>query len=125
MAFCTSIHCMDGRIQRPINDYLREHYNTKFVDTVTEPGPIKCLSEPSLTPQIQSIMDRVEISLKHHGSDLIAVSGHHDCAGNPVEKEIQIDQVRKAIQFLDEKYPEVKKIGLWVNEDWQIESIDL
>ena len=35
--FATSISCMDGRIQIPISQWIKENYSVDFVDTITEP----------------------------------------------------------------------------------------
>ena len=36
--FATSVSCMDGRIQIPLNKWIKENYSADFVDTITEPG---------------------------------------------------------------------------------------
>ena len=36
--FCTSVSCMDGRIQIPIIQWLKENHYVNYVDTITEPG---------------------------------------------------------------------------------------
>jgi hypothetical protein len=83
MTFCTSIHCMDGRIQGPIIRQVKKEYSIDYVDTVTEPGPCKILAENRDKLRVESILNRVNISVHKHGSKLILISGHYDCAGNP------------------------------------------
>lgn len=123
MSFCTSIHCMDGRIQEPIIEYLKKKCNAKYVDTITEPGPIKILAENDNKAVIDSIHYRISISVDKHGSQMIAISGHHDCAGNPVPKEKQVEQIIEGEKILKEKYPDVKIIKFYVNENWQVEEL--
>lgn len=119
--FGTVINCMDGRTQLPVNDYLRKEYGLDFIDTVTEPGPVKMLAEN--TAGVESIKQRVNISIQAHGSKLIAIVAHHDCAGNPVPKETQYEQVKLALKNLSGwNYP-VQLVGLWVNENWEVTSI--
>ena len=43
--FATSISCMDGRIQTPINEWISENYSIDYVDTITEPGVDKKVAE--------------------------------------------------------------------------------
>lgn len=121
--FCTSIHCMDGRLQEPIISYLKGHYNVKYVDSITEAGPCKILAENTNKVLVDSIIARVEISISKHKSGLIAVSGHHDCAGNPCEEEAQKDQIRRSVKYCKEKYRDIKIIGLWVDSEWKIYNI--
>ena len=123
MSFCTSIHCMDGRIQEPIIEYLKKKCNVKYVDTITEPGPIKILAENDNKAVIDSIHHRILISVNKHGSQMMAISGHHDCAGNPVPKEKQIEQILEDEKILKENYPDVKIIKFYVNENWQVEEL--
>ena len=123
MTFCASIHCMDGRIQEPIIHFLKENYGIQYVDTITEPGPCNILAENTDNEKIHSIMERTDISIYKHGSQLIAVSGHFDCAGNPCDEEMQKKQIRKSIQTLQDRYPDIKIIGLWVDEEWKIRKV--
>jgi len=120
--FGTAINCMDGRTQLPVNEYLRSRYQLDFIDTVTEPGPIKILAENQAG--VASIQQRVKISVEAHGSKLIAVVAHYDCAGNPVPKETQLEQLESALKTVRAWYNEVQCIGLWVNEKWQVEPVD-
>ena len=120
MTFCASIHCMDGRIQKPIAKYLKKYYNIAYVDTITEPGPCKILAENKNKALINSIMERIKISINKHGSKLIAVSAHHDCAGNPYGEQTQKKQVKKAMEYLKNNYRKIEIIGLWVNGNWKV-----
>ena len=121
--FCTSIHCMDGRIQESIISYLKEHYSVKYVDAVTEPGPCKILAENNNKVLVDSIMDRVGISIDKHKSKLIAISGHHDCAGNPCGEETQKNQIKKSIKYCKNIYPDIDVIGLWIDDEWKVNKV--
>ena len=123
MTFCASIHCMDGRIQEPIIKYLKENYGITYVDTITEPGPCKILAENKDEISVNSIIERAKISIDRHGSKLIAISGHYDCAGNPCDEETQKKQIRESIKHLKNHYPEIKIIGLWIDNEWKIDSV--
>lgn len=124
MTFATAINCMDGRVQVPVITYLQERFGTKFIDTITEPGPNRILAEQSDQIRLASILARIEISIQKHASRQIAVIGHHDCAGNPVSKEKQIGHIHKAVAFIRQEYPKVEVIGVWVDENWRIHEIE-
>ena len=72
---------------------------------------------------VNSIIKRNERSIKKHGSELIAISGHHDCAGNPCDEEIQKQQIIKSIKYLKNIYSELKIIGLWIDNEWKIKGV--
>jgi carbonic anhydrase len=82
--FGTAINCMDGRTQIPVIEWMRKRYRVSYVDMITEPGVDAVLAENDDTRTIESIKRKVRISTEKHGSRLIAVVGHYDCAGNPV-----------------------------------------
>jgi hypothetical protein len=111
---------MDGRIQGPICAYLKSGYNVKYVDTITEPGPCRIIADNKDKSAIDSILKRVKISVDVHKSNLIAISGHYDCAGNPCKEEVQKEQVKKSMEHLKNLYPNTKIIGLWVDSGWQV-----
>jgi len=118
--FATAINCIDGRVQMPIIEWMRKEYGVSYLDMVTEPGPNKILAEGKDKPAIESIKRRVGISINKHASKLIAICGHYDCAGNPVEKDTQLKQILSAIKTVELWNFEVQIIGLWVDENWEV-----
>ena len=114
---------MDGRTQLPVNLYLAEYFQADYVDTVTEPGPVRALAEGDAGTETASILRRVDISIEKHGSRLVAVVAHYDCAGNPLSREEQERQLIAAVDFLRQRYPGVTILGLWVNELWEVEEL--
>jgi hypothetical protein len=120
MKFATSIHCMDGRIQEPIIQYLKDKYKVLYVDAITEPGPCKIIADNTDKPTINSIIKRTDISVGKHNSKLLAISSHYDCAGNPSIEKIKKNQIKKSFEILKKHYPQIKIIGLWVNRHWQV-----
>jgi carbonic anhydrase len=119
--FGTVLNCMDGRTQLQVNEYLRKTYNLDYVDTITEPGPVKILAEKQ--PGVDSILSRVNISVGGHGSRLIAIVAHHDCAGKPVPKETQLEQLKQAKETVLGWNLGVECLCLWVGDDWQVEAV--
>lgn len=121
--FGTAINCMDGRVQIPVIEWLKKRYSVDFVDMITEPGPVKLLSNDVEETKIQSIKERVEISVKKHGSKIVAIIAHYDCAGNPVRKEIQLQQMDAAIKKVRSWGFEAEIVGLWVDDRWQVNKL--
>ena len=117
--FACAINCMDGRVQDAVKNYMKEKYSVDYVDQVTEPGPIKILSENTNLAIIENIKKRVDVSVNHHGSKAIAIVGHFDCAGNPVGKEEQIIQLRKSKEVVEDFGFQTEIILIWVDGDWQ------
>lgn len=123
MSFCTAINCMDGRTQLPVNDYLRERLGVDHVDTITDPGPVRILTQEPNGEPAKSILRRIYIPVNKHGSRCIAVVAHHDCAGNPAPEQQQKDHLHPAIQFLRRRYRAVQLLGLWVDSNWSVSPI--
>ena len=117
MSFCATINCMDGRVQLPVIPFLQDYFKAEFVDSITEPGPVRFFDETTDPAMLKSIMTRVDISVNHHGSCNIAVCAHPDCAGNPVDDDTQKEQLKKAIIFLKEAYPNVNVVGFWIKDN--------
>ena len=125
MDFCTTINCMDGRTQLPVNEYLRRRFKATYVDTITEPGPNLILAKQTSLTLVKSILDRIEISVHHHHSEGIAVVGHHGCAGNPAGKEEQLSHLKDAVHFLKNYYADKEIIALWVDENWRVTEMKM
>jgi len=123
MSFATSINCIDGRVQLPVSDYIRRECNVDHIDVVTIPGCDKVLADMNDDSAIDLIRRSILISISKHDSKCVYVSGHHDCAVNPVDGKKHIEQIRLAVQLIHSWNLGVRVIGLWVNENWQVEEI--
>jgi hypothetical protein len=121
--FATAINCMDGRTQIPVAEWMKKMFKVDYVDAVTEPGPIKLIAEFKDIQVIANIKKRVDISVNHHRSKAIAVVGHFDCAGNPVDKNTQVLQIADAVKKIKTWGFDVTVVGLWVDEDWKVSQI--
>ena len=121
--FATAINCIDGRVQAPVSEFIRRNYGIDYVDMVTLPGPDKVLSECKDIQEIESIKSKVLISCNSHGSKLIFIAGHSDCAGNPVREEEHCRQIEQAVQNIEEWNLEVDVYGIWVNASWEVKLI--
>lgn len=120
--FATAINCIDGRVQGPVIEWLKEHLGVDHVDKITEPGPNKALTQgpPEVVDKIRQM---VQVSIIAHGSRAIAIAGHHDCAANPVSTEEHLRQIRECIGVIASWAFPVRILGLWVNEWWKVEMV--
>ncbi|MFO7676238.1 MAG: carbonic anhydrase [bacterium] len=122
-SFVTAINCMDGRTQLPVIEWLRREFGAEYVDSVTEPGPIRQLAEEPRGRAALSMLARVAISVNRHGSRTVAVVAHDDCAGNPEPKEVQLEQLRRAVDTVMGWGLEVEVVGVWLGSEWQVERV--
>lgn len=121
--FATAVNCMDGRVQEPVIQYLKKKYRVDFVDMITEPGPDKILAEQTESFKLNSIKQRLDISVNQHGSKMILMAGHADCAGNPVDKDTHIAQTLNAAALIRQWFPEVEIVPVWIGEDRVVEPL--
>ncbi len=121
--FATAINCMDGRVQFPVMEFIQKNFSVDYVDMITMPGPNKILAEGKEKPLIEFIQNCLEISLFRHHSELVAVTGHYDCAGNPGDEAIQSRDIIKAMGVVASWFSNIKIIGLWVDVNWQVNLI--
>jgi carbonic anhydrase len=121
--FGTTLSCIDGRIQRPVNDFLVTRFGVVNIDTITRAGIIKHLTS-SYDPATNSIVDDLEASIDAHGSEHIALVAHAECAGNPVDDALQLTQLKNGVEHFIRRYPAHTVIGLWVGADWTIQVVD-
>jgi hypothetical protein len=120
--FATAITCIDGRVQQPIADWMKLYMNVDYVDLITEPGPDKALNDGPLHV-IDEMVRKVSFSILHHSSNVVALSGHHDCAANDADKEEHIEQILDGIRVLHSYEINVRVLGLWLNEWNSVELV--
>ena len=121
--FATAINCMDGRVQAPVTAYLKKKYGVDYVDMITEPGSDGILAANKDKAIIESIKKKVGISTGRHGSKYISVAGHHDCAGNPVDKDTHLANIRSAVKAVKSWGVAAEVIGLWVDDRWRVSEV--
>lgn len=121
--FVTAINCMDGRVQLPVIEWMKKQYKANYVDMITEPGPNKILAENKPSVLIDSMKQRVELSVGKHASTCIAIVGHFDCAGNPNTIATQIEQIKLGMKKIQSWGFKIPVIGLWVDNKWSVHKI--
>ena len=118
--FATAINCIDGRVQKPVAEYMQKSFNVDYVDMITEPGPNKILSEGKDVSIVASLKKKVKISIKKHNSQIIAIVAHYDCAGNPESEDVQKEHLCKAVNvIISWGFPVKKIIALWLDESFK------
>ena len=113
-SFATSLSCIDGRVQLPMINWIKEKYLVDYVDTITAPGIDKVISDND----VQSIKKSVMISVSNHKSSHIVISGHFGCAGNPVSDEEHFAQIKKSVEIVNSWNLNVDVVGIWIDENF-------
>ena len=121
--FAAVINCMDGRTQLPVIEWAKREYVVAYVDTITEPGPVRILAEARDLQALESVRRRLDISVTKHGSSRVAIVAHTDCAGNPVDKDKQLSQLRAAAATVLSWDLAIQVDMLWLGEDWRVERV--
>jgi len=114
----TAITCIDGRAQQPIVDYLKRVHGVDTVDVVTAPGVNKLLAASMSSAHAEFLKGHATISVTAHHAEFIAVAGHHDCAGNPVDDQEQQRHIVAAVRTVEAWDLGVRVIGVWVDGAW-------
>ena len=113
-SFATSLSCMDGRVQIPMIDLIKEKYSVDFVDTITAPGIDKVISDGN----IESIKKSVMISVSNHKSSHIVISGHFGCAGNPVSEDEHLTHIKNSVELVKSWNLDADVVGVWIDENF-------
>ena len=113
-SFATSLSCMDGRVQIPMINLIKEKYSVDFVDTITAPGIDKVISDGD----VESIKKSVMISVSNHKSSHIVISGHFGCAGNPVSNDEHFAHIKKSVELVTSWNLDAEVVGVWIDENF-------
>jgi hypothetical protein len=122
--FATAITCIDGRVQAPVADWLKINCHVTFVDMATIPGPDHALTHGH-EERKGHIHEYANISVNAHGSRVVAVAGHHDCAAYPASREEHLAAIQSAVEVVARWRfaAPVCVVGLWVNDAWMVEKV--
>jgi len=119
--FATVINCMDGRVQYPVNEWMKAKTGAEFIDVITEAGPDRIMASTATASRL--ILKRILVSRDKHMSTELALVAHHDCVGNPGLKEMHICHLQKSAKIMETWNLGMHIMMLWVDETWQIELI--
>ena len=103
---------MDGRVQIPMNDWIKAKYSVDFVDTITAPGIDKVMFDGN----VESLKKSVMISVTNHKSNHIVVSGHFGCAGTPVSDDEHFTHIKKSVEIISSWNLDADVVGVWIDE---------
>lgn len=120
--FATVINCMDGRVQDPVNEWMKKTTGAEYIDVITEAGPDRIMASTATASRL--ILKRILISRDKHNSTDLAVVAHHDCAGNPVTKEKHMSHLKRAAKIMDTWNLDMRIMMLWVDENWEVELVE-
>ncbi len=117
--FATVLGCMDGRSVVAITEFLKNEYQVDYPDMITAPGmDLICgtCDESTLDEFKRRV---VAISVGHHGSRIVAVAGHEDCAGNPVPPEEHAKEIKEDVEMVSKwELPQgTTLLGIWVSKN--------
>ncbi|OGH05277.1 MAG: hypothetical protein A2W22_01485, partial [Candidatus Levybacteria bacterium RBG_16_35_11] len=120
--------CMDGRVQAPILEYGQKRYGARYADTITEAGLAGLIGNEDVDKKIlESIKNKVLISIKKHHSKGIIVHGHQDCAGNPVDETLHREQtINTAREIRNFVLGDIEVMPVFVvrdGENWKVEEL--
>lgn len=101
---------------------MKANYQVDYVDAITEPGMDKAIAEGSLSLRT-ALQQKTLISVNVHGSAVIAVVGHDDCAGNPVANELHRKQIQRSVEIVKTWVRGAQVIGLWLDDKWQVTKV--
>ncbi len=122
LRFGTLVTCIDGRVQRPTILWLRDRYGLDYVDVISAPGPDKLLAAGE-SDEATLVRRNVGFSMAAHDSQLVALCGHHDCAGNPATDDEHWAQIHQGTALLRSWGLAADTVGLWLGEGWTVEIV--
>lgn len=127
--FFTSIGCMDGRVHQAITTYGQNKFGAKYADTITEAGLVGLIFKKDIDSKLlESIKNKILISLSKHLSKGIVVHGHSECAGNPVEDQEHKEETRESARIVKTMVGamDIEVIPVFVIRDgdnWKVEEL--
>jgi carbonic anhydrase len=98
--FFTRVGCMDGRVQSPLRAFGQKKFDAEFPDTITGAGEVGILAHHPNPEELERLQHELKISIERHDSKGILVHGHQECAGNPVDDKIHMDDVKKSVEII-------------------------
>lgn len=123
LKFALAITCIDGRVQRPVVDYLRKTYGFDYVDLITIPGPEHSLTHPVSLGGAEYVKLNGMFSIENHKASLVALAAHDDCAGNSAPREVRDRELEAAVKSVSAWTNGVPVVGVWVDKSGNVREV--
>ena len=117
----TVINCIDGRVQEPVNNWMKAYTGANQVDVITEAGPDRIMASTATASRL--ILQRILMSRDRNHSEHLALVAHFGCRGNPVSKDTHMKQLHQAVKIIETWDLGMNIMLLWVNDKWEIELV--
>ena len=95
------VHCMDARLQKPINDWLQRRFSLSDYDRVSLAGGVF---------ELETILKQVQISHTRHQTSKVILVNHENCGAYEDDNspERHAADLRKAEQHIKAILPEME-----------------
>ena len=95
------VHCMDARLQKPINDWLQRRFSLSDYDRISLAGGVF---------ELEMILKQVEISHRRHKTRKVILVNHENCGmyGEESTLERHSADLRKAEQRIKAELPQLE-----------------
>jgi hypothetical protein len=92
------VHCMDARLQKPINDWLQRRFSLSDYDRISLAGGVF---------ELETILKQVEISHLRHQTSKVILINHENCSayGDENTPEHHAAELRKAEERIKASLP--------------------
>ncbi len=115
------LNCIDGRVQLPVINWIKNNYDIDHVDMITEPGMDAYVADNENS--VECIIRNIQVSIEKNKSSMIVLAGHDDCKGNPVSEAAHKGHIRSGMSRLKEDFSKVTVLGLWINKSGEGEVL--
>lgn len=122
---------MDGRCQEKTVVFAKELFGADNIDTITEPGIDGLLAEGDYGAASAELRESLKewvkakaaISANGHGSKAIVITGHMECAGNPVSYDEHVANLKNAAEVVKswELFDDIRIAAF--GDDWELKEV--
>jgi carbonic anhydrase len=128
--FFTRIGCMDGRVQLPVSNFGKEKFDAMYPDSISDAGEVGILAHTPSEEVLKTLQHELDVSLTNHHSKGIVVHGHQECAGNPVDDDVQKLHILRSVELIKGMVRnKVPVVGIFVKRQlnnpsvWEVEEL--
>lgn len=128
--FFTRVGCMDGRVQIPLRIYGQQKFGAEYPDTITEAGLVGLLANKPSPQLLESIKNKVLISIENHKSKGILVYGHQECAALDAVDDTHREDIKESVRVIKNLINDkVSVVGVFVKrssenpKEWIVEKL--
>lgn len=108
-----------------LTEFIKCLWKVEVTKVVLDSAPERVFSEEEDRNVRDRLRKSIDASLQNQSMKRLAIVAHSGCKMSIVSHEVQMEMLRKSVDYLIAQYPDTRIVGIWVDKTGTPLRVDL